>query len=81
MTLLRIGGRYINFDLVRYVDEDKANGVRIFFSSANGEVEILQLGGEEAAALKQWLRRNSTEVKPLPTNWRHTPRASVEAGR
>ena len=72
MTLLRIGGRYINFDLVQYVDEDVVSGIRLFFSGAASEVSMLHLGGDEAAGLKQWLRLNSTEAKPLPLDWHHT---------
>lgn len=71
MTLLKIGGRYINFDLVRYVSEDEAAGIRIFFSGANSRDEILQLAGEEAVAMRKWLRQHSTEVKPPPESWQH----------
>ena len=72
MTLLRIGGRYINLDLVQYVEEDVGSGIRLFFSGAAGEDSMLHLGGEEAAGLKQWLRLNSTEARPLPLDWHHT---------
>jgi hypothetical protein len=67
---------YINFDLVHYVDENASMGVRIFFSEEeNSGAEILQLRGEEATAMKKWLRQNSMEVKLPVKDWR-TP--SVE---
>lgn len=70
MNLLKIGRWYINFDLVRYVDEDPSMGVRIFFSEENGGNEILQLRGEEAMAMKKWLRLHSREVNPPVKDWR-----------
>ena len=69
MTLLKIGKRYINFDLVHYVEEDPSNGVRIFFSATDGGAEMLQLEGEEALALRRWLHQNSMEIKPPLKSW------------
>ena len=73
MHVLKIGRVYINFDLVRYVAEDDAQGLRLFFSEENREGTMLQLGGEEAIAMKEWLRLNSREVMPpLERRWRPT---------
>lgn len=73
MHVLKIGRVYINFDLVRYVAEDDAQGLRLFFSEENREETMLKIGGEEAIAMKEWLRLNSTEVKPpLEKSWRRT---------
>lgn len=77
MTLLKIGGRYVNFDLVCYVSEDEAAGIRIHFSGANSRDEILQIEGEEAVAMRKWLRLNSAEVKSPPASWRHKRAGSV----
>ena len=70
MNLLNIGRWYINFDLVRYVDEDPSGGIQIFFSEENLGDEILQLSGEEATAMKKWLRLHSTKVNPPVKDWR-----------
>jgi hypothetical protein len=80
VILLKTGSRYINFDLVRYVEADGPAGVRICFSGENGGTDSLLLEGEEAAGLKQWLHQNSTEARPLSANWHHTPAGRVEAG-
>lgn len=72
MILLKLGDRYINFDLVRHVEMDERYGVRIFFSKDDAGIEPFELSGDEASALKRWLSLHSTDVMPLPKNWRHT---------
>ena len=81
MKLLRIGRWYINFDLVRYVDVGDPEGMTIFFSGENREGEILQLGPEETAAMKEWLRLNSMEVMPPAKNWHPASAEWVDEGR
>lgn len=80
MTLLRIGGRYINFDLVCYVDEDDPAGVRLFFWGEPGGGQPLLFAGEEAEALRRWLRLNSAEARPQAMDWNRTRTGGVEAG-
>lgn len=71
MRLLRIGSRYINFDLVCHVEEDGAQGMNIFFSGENVGGDPLRLDGEDAGSLKRWLRLNGAEVQAPPKSWQH----------
>lgn len=70
MRLLRLGRRYVNFDQVCHTEEDETGGVCVFFTGENGA--RLQLAGEEAAKLKQWLRLNGAEAQTPPKSHRHT---------
>jgi hypothetical protein len=63
MTFFKIGNRYVNFDLVRYIDDDEADGIRVVFSGKDGGAESVHFTGEQAKALQQWLLRNSTRLK------------------